>query len=46
VVSIGIKLRKSVAAFFSAYDALCEEGTATNVVKVLDELADLAVPGE
>ncbi|CAM6083091.1 unnamed protein product [Calypogeia fissa] len=37
--------KKSVTAFFSAYDALCEEGIASSVTKVLDELADLAVPG-
>nr|DAD27929.1 TPA_asm: hypothetical protein HUJ06_029397 [Nelumbo nucifera] len=37
--------RKSVASFFAAYDALCEEGTATPVCKALDEVADISVPG-
>ncbi|KAF0908840.1 hypothetical protein E2562_028724 [Oryza meyeriana var. granulata] len=37
--------RKSAASFFAAYDALCEEGTATPVCKALDEIADVAVPG-
>ncbi|KAL6598643.1 hypothetical protein ACP70R_046342 [Stipagrostis hirtigluma subsp. patula] len=37
--------RKSAASFFAAYDALCEEGTATPVCKALDEIADIAVPG-
>ncbi|KAI3995207.1 hypothetical protein MKX01_032009 [Papaver californicum] len=36
--------RKSVSSFFAAYDALCEEGTATPVCKVLDEVADISVP--
>lgn len=38
-------LRKSVTAFFAAYDALCEEGTASPVCKALDEVADISVPG-
>ncbi|KAM7496694.1 hypothetical protein LguiA_021108 [Lonicera macranthoides] len=37
--------RKSVTSFFAAYDALCEEGTATTVCKALDEVADVSVPG-
>lgn len=37
--------RKSVTSFFAAYDALCEEGTATTVCKALDEVADISVPG-
>ncbi|KAG7950036.1 hypothetical protein I3843_13G092700 [Carya illinoinensis] len=37
--------RKSVTSFFAAYDALCEEGTATSVCKTLDEVADVSVPG-
>ncbi|GLJ26185.1 hypothetical protein SUGI_0502400 [Cryptomeria japonica] len=36
--------KKSVASFFAAYDALCEEGTATSVCKALDEIADISVP--
>ncbi|XP_026415558.1 tRNA ligase 1-like isoform X1 [Papaver somniferum] len=36
--------RKSVSSFFAAYDALCEEGTATPVCKALDEVADIFVP--
>eukprot|EP00249_Psilotum_nudum_P024453 c29187_g1_i1 orf=271-3738(-) len=36
--------RKSAAALFSAYDALCEEGTASSVTKVLDEIADISLP--
>ncbi|KAK1312273.1 hypothetical protein QJS10_CPA07g01100 [Acorus calamus] len=36
---------KSVTAFFAAYDALCEEGTATPVCRALDEVADISVPG-
>ncbi|KAI4334436.1 hypothetical protein L6164_019131 [Bauhinia variegata] len=37
--------RKSVSSFFTAFDALCEEGTATTVCKALDEIADISVPG-
>ncbi|KAG0479325.1 hypothetical protein HPP92_010183 [Vanilla planifolia] len=37
--------RKSVTSFFAAYDALCEEGTATPVCHALNEVADIAVPG-
>eukprot|EP01018_Ginkgo_biloba_P015904 Gb_26327 [translate_table: standard] len=37
--------RKSVTSFFAAYDALCEEGTATPVCRALDEIADISVPG-
>ncbi|XP_058108082.1 tRNA ligase 1 isoform X2 [Magnolia sinica] len=37
--------RKSVTSFFAAYDALCEEGTATPVCKALDDIADISVPG-
>ncbi|KAL8057532.1 hypothetical protein ABFX02_04G190200 [Erythranthe guttata] len=37
--------RKSVISFFAAYDALCEEGTATTVCKALDEVADVSIPG-
>ncbi|KAI3908655.1 hypothetical protein MKW98_006807 [Papaver atlanticum] len=36
--------RKSVSSFFAAYDALCEEGTATPVCKALDEVGDISVP--
>jgi hypothetical protein len=34
-----------VTSFFAAYDALCEEGTATTVCKALDEVADISVSG-
>ncbi|XP_073144502.1 tRNA ligase 1 [Henckelia pumila] len=37
--------RKSVKSFFAAYDALCEEGTATSVCKALNDIADISVPG-
>ncbi|KAH9292111.1 hypothetical protein KI387_042697, partial [Taxus chinensis] len=37
--------KKSVTSFFAAFDALCEEGTATPVCKALDEIADISVPG-
>ncbi|KAK7257736.1 hypothetical protein RIF29_31930 [Crotalaria pallida] len=37
--------RKSASSVFAAYDALCEEGTATSVCKTLDEIADISVPG-
>ncbi|PIA38648.1 hypothetical protein AQUCO_02700102v1 [Aquilegia coerulea] len=37
--------RKSVSSFFAAFDALCEEGTATPVCKALDEVADISIPG-
>ncbi|XP_068669369.1 tRNA ligase 1-like isoform X2 [Aristolochia californica] len=37
--------RKSVMSFFAAYDALCEDGTATLVCCALDEVADIFVPG-
>ncbi|KAJ0083774.1 hypothetical protein Patl1_30766 [Pistacia atlantica] len=37
--------RKSATSFFAAYDALCEEGTATSVCRALDEIADISVPG-
>ncbi|KAK8459100.1 hypothetical protein SEVIR_2G072500v4 [Setaria viridis] len=37
--------RKSASSFFAAYDALCEEGTATPVCKALDEIADISAPG-
>lgn len=37
--------RRSASSFFAAYDALCEEGTATSVCKTLDEIADVSVPG-
>ncbi|XP_050292566.1 tRNA ligase 1 [Quercus robur] len=37
--------RKSVTSFFAAYDALCEEGTATPVCKALNEVADISIPG-
>ncbi|KAJ4813012.1 RNA ligase isoform 1 [Rhynchospora pubera] len=37
--------RKSATALFAAYDALCEEGTATTVCKALDEVADISIPG-
>ncbi|KAI5065871.1 hypothetical protein GOP47_0018495 [Adiantum capillus-veneris] len=36
--------RKSAASFFTAYDALCEEGTATSVSHVLDEISEISVP--
>ncbi|CAJ2644484.1 unnamed protein product [Trifolium pratense] len=36
--------RKSASSFFAAYDALCEEGTATSVCRALDEIADVSVP--
>ena len=34
-----------MTSFFAAYDALCEEGTATLVCKALDEVADICIPG-
>lgn len=37
--------RKSVTSFFAAFDALCEEGTASTVCNALDEVADISVPG-
>ncbi|XP_010253547.1 PREDICTED: uncharacterized protein LOC104594775 [Nelumbo nucifera] len=37
--------RKSVTSFFAAYDALCEEGTATPICRALDQVADISVPG-
>ncbi|KAH6811023.1 RNAligase [Perilla frutescens var. frutescens] len=37
--------RKSVTSFFAAFDALCEEGTATPVCKALDEVSDISIPG-
>ncbi|CAM8967385.1 unnamed protein product [Rhodiola kirilowii] len=37
--------RKSVSSFFAAFDAFCEEGTASNVCNALDEIADVSVPG-
>lgn len=35
-----------MTSFFAAYDALCEEGTATPVCEALDEVADISVPGK
>ncbi|KAL0732469.1 hypothetical protein Bca4012_008678 [Brassica carinata] len=35
---------KSVTSFFAAFDALCEEGTATSVCRALDEVADISIP--
>ncbi|KAK9732611.1 hypothetical protein RND81_04G010000 [Saponaria officinalis] len=40
-----LSTRKSATSFFAAYDALCEEGTATTVCKALDEVADICIPG-
>ncbi|KQJ83582.1 tRNA ligase 1 [Brachypodium distachyon] len=37
--------RESATSFFSAYDALCEVGTATPVCEALDRIADISVPG-
>ncbi|XP_039066009.1 tRNA ligase 1-like isoform X2 [Hibiscus syriacus] len=37
--------RKSVTSFFTAYDLLYEEGTATSACSALDEVADISVPG-
>ncbi|PRQ33718.1 putative 2',3'-cyclic-nucleotide 3'-phosphodiesterase [Rosa chinensis] len=37
--------RKAVTSFFAAFDALCEEGTATTVCRALDEVADISIPG-
>ena len=34
-----------MTSFFAAYDALCEEGTATPVCKALNEVADISIPG-
>lgn len=34
-----------MTSFFAAYDALCEEGTATTVCSALDEVAVISVPG-
>lgn len=36
--------RKSATSVFTAYDALCEEGTASAVSKILDEVSDISVP--
>ncbi|TQD91064.1 hypothetical protein C1H46_023348 [Malus baccata] len=38
--------RKSVTSFFAAFDALCEEGTATPVCMALNEVADISIPGK
>ena len=46
VLSVYISIRKSATSFFAAYDALCEEGTATPVCKALDEIADISVRGD
>lgn len=46
ILSVYIFARKSATSFFAAYDALCEEGTATSVCKALDEIADISVPGK
>ncbi|WZZ83844.1 hypothetical protein YC2023_104416 [Brassica napus] len=35
---------KYMTSFFAAFDALCEEGTATSVCRALDEVADISVP--
>ncbi|KAL6506324.1 hypothetical protein OROGR_024505 [Orobanche gracilis] len=40
-----VEIVKSVTSFFAAYDALCEEGTASSVCRTLDEVADISVPG-
>jgi hypothetical protein len=45
LIDIFCDWRKSVTSFFAAYDALCEEGTATTVCKALDEVADISVSG-
>lgn len=37
--------RASVTSFFTAYDALCEEGLAGTVTKVLNDIADNHLPG-
>ncbi|KAH7444044.1 hypothetical protein KP509_02G061700 [Ceratopteris richardii] len=37
--------RKSATSFFTAYDALCEEGIATEVSRTLDEVSDVSAPG-
>ncbi|PRQ45370.1 putative 2',3'-cyclic-nucleotide 3'-phosphodiesterase [Rosa chinensis] len=34
--------RKAVTSVFAAFDALCEEGTATTVCRALDEVAGIA----
>lgn len=36
--------RTSAISFFTAYDVLCEEGTASAVSKILDEISDVSVP--
>eukprot|EP00250_Pteridium_aquilinum_P013800 c21581_g1_i1 orf=128-3352(+) len=36
--------RKSATSFFTAFDALCEEGTASVVTRTLDEVADISLP--
>lgn len=33
-------------SFFAAYDALCEEGTATSVCNALADIADISVLGK
>lgn len=37
--------RASLLSFFTAYDALYEEGLAENVTQVLNDIADTSVPG-
>ncbi|KAL6276040.1 hypothetical protein ACE6H2_019641 [Prunus campanulata] len=37
--------RKAVTSLFAAFDALCEEGTATPVCIALNEIADISIPG-
>jgi hypothetical protein len=46
ILSVYIFARESATSFFGAYDALCEEGTATSVCKALDKIADISVPGK
>ncbi|MCO5571846.1 hypothetical protein L7F22_025594 [Adiantum nelumboides] len=36
--------RESAASFFTAYDVLYEEGTATAVSSILDDISDISVP--
>lgn len=35
-----------MTSFFAAFDALCEEGTATPVCIALNEIADISIPGK
>lgn len=40
-----VTFRASVTSFFTAYDALCEEGLTSTVAKVLNDIADIYLSG-